>query len=302
MRRSASDVIGDQGELYVGSVMAQMDFPPPVHSGGKTTGIDAIYEIVKRHVNTGLFFAVQVKTGPSHIARETRTEYIIKVQRRHTEYWSTFSLPVLLIWYSPTNQNAFWAHVNPGRGLPYKTRISIPKTAKLVANVKGELCRLVGDFVGDSRPLPMLTLPDPPFARISAVKPAAMRFYKQWKLEGCLSPALGRIQISLRGWRHLVAVRRSQREVVERLELLRAARTILDSLDVYHVCRREKSDTLNGRRARTLYLQTAIIRYSRQRQSVVSVVTEQFEDGPKRFISVYEHQNKRKGVPVLSLY
>jgi hypothetical protein len=79
-------------------------------------------------------------------------------------------------------------------------------------------------------PNPTMRLLAPPsvFTRVSEVKAQAWAFYSIWRREGSLSPRFGKVDITLKGWRHMVRVSRSQAEVCHKLSLLRCAKELIE--------------------------------------------------------------------------
>ncbi len=66
------------------------------------------------------------------------------------------------------------------------------------------------------------------FTKVSQVKPQAWAFYSKWREEGSQSPLFGKVDITLKGWRHVVRVSRSQAEVCHKLSLLRCAKELVE--------------------------------------------------------------------------
>jgi hypothetical protein len=72
----------------------------PVHQE-TDIGIDGFIEFVENEVATGQLIAVQVKSGDSYL-NSKKDEFVLSVSEKHLSYWNDFSIPVVLIFYSPT--------------------------------------------------------------------------------------------------------------------------------------------------------------------------------------------------------
>ena len=64
--------------------------------------------------------------------------------------------------------------------------------------------------------------------RVSDVKKQAWRFYSEWRREGSISPRFGKVEITLKAWRHIASRSRPQSEVCHKLSLLPCARELIN--------------------------------------------------------------------------
>lgn len=91
-------------------------------------GIDAHVERVDDGVPTGKLIALQIKTGPGHF-RETEDAYVYYGRLVHLEYWTSHTLPVVLIAHLPKLRKTLWVAINETTVERTKKnwKVSIPK-------------------------------------------------------------------------------------------------------------------------------------------------------------------------------
>ena len=292
MSRDHRARIAQIGESEVALAVAKMNYVWH-YRGDRHFGIDAIIEIRRHSKNTGLFLPLQVKTGKGHLARETKTHYVIKVKRKHLEYWVSTPAPTILVWYNIEKRKAFWTKIERDSPPKFKTRVEIPKASKFGTHCAGSLFQLARRSYGYERILPAVSAPPELKPAFSAVKTSAREFYLSWRSEGCVSPTFGPVMITLRGWKHLTADGNTQCKMVRKLELLGAAKRILETVPEYHVCRQTPHRRRDMSLTRYFHQQTAVVSYAHRADAIVSVITEQFGGGPVRFYSVFEHEVRR---------
>ncbi|WP_139051675.1 DUF4365 domain-containing protein, partial [Pseudomonas amygdali] len=79
-------------------------------TGTGDVGIDGNIEFVNAEgFATGRIVAVQVKSGPSYFKNPTLTGWKFYPERKHRNYWESFSLPVLLVLHDPDTNKSYWA-------------------------------------------------------------------------------------------------------------------------------------------------------------------------------------------------
>ncbi len=75
-------------------------------------GVDGEIEIVdvqnEKRRGTGRLIAVQIKCGLSFFDEIDGEAYIYRSESKHLEYWSDFSLPVLIVICHPETREAYW--------------------------------------------------------------------------------------------------------------------------------------------------------------------------------------------------
>jgi hypothetical protein len=102
-------------------------------------GIDGEIEIVDeqddKRRGTGRLIAVQIKCGESYFQEGDDDAYVYRGERKHLEYWSDFSLPVLVMLCHPKTREAYWAEFSPGAAtiLDSGWKMRIPKQNRLAA-------------------------------------------------------------------------------------------------------------------------------------------------------------------------
>ena len=78
-------------------------------------GIDAHIEICEEGKPTGRLLAAQIKSGKSWFERRTEEGFVYTGSLRHLDYWTSYSVPVILILYHPEEKRAYWAPVESRR-------------------------------------------------------------------------------------------------------------------------------------------------------------------------------------------
>ncbi|MFD9587603.1 DUF4365 domain-containing protein [Streptomyces sp. NPDC059980] len=84
-------------------------------------GIDAQLEVVRgasmspgtSGKSTGRLLAVQIKSGPSQFAGATDGGWWYPCDAAHVEYWTSHSLPVVVLLVDTGTHSVYWQHVNP---------------------------------------------------------------------------------------------------------------------------------------------------------------------------------------------
>jgi hypothetical protein len=113
----------------------------PVHD----YGIDAHVEIVEKEKATGKIIAIQIKAGMSYFEEESDSAYVFRTDKRHVEYWTGHSLPVIVVLYHPEKDVLFWRSVSEettqstGKGW----KINIPMASILTDDSIHELEKLI---------------------------------------------------------------------------------------------------------------------------------------------------------------
>ena len=75
-------------------------------------GIDAEIEILDADGDaTGRLIALQIKTGPSFLTKQTETGFVFRGKNRHLSYWRRHSLPVVLVLHDPDANLSYWQYV-----------------------------------------------------------------------------------------------------------------------------------------------------------------------------------------------
>ncbi len=105
--------LGDMGKRIVdGIVHDQLGwlFRP---TGPNDLGIDGQIEILRDRRSQGRLIAVQIKCGHSYLKTTVDEGYVYYGDVTHLNYWTSFSLPVLVILCNPDTREAYWAQVCP---------------------------------------------------------------------------------------------------------------------------------------------------------------------------------------------
>jgi hypothetical protein len=284
-----SDPTGRLAEIHVEKMVRRMKYDWRQQTD-KSRGVDGLIEIYRKGVPTGRFIFVQVKSGLGHLRKtKSKTHYSIRVDAKDVEYWRRFNIPVILVWYNIGADRAYWAQIDINSVSQGGWQVRLSKKCVFGLHSAGDLYQLCRTYYGIEDQLPVVQAPTTPKVTVNDVKETAFRFYDEWRKEHFITPAYGRVRISLRGWRHITAAWRTQRHIVGRLELLGAARQIMLTVPTKHKCREIVKER------RVFFMQTAVVQYLHRGNAVVSVITEQYGDAPPTFYSVFEHRTRPKG-------
>ena len=115
-------------------------------------GLDGQIEFKDGERATGIFLGVQVKTGPSYIAKDGYT-FVLKGDKEHFAYWGTCAMPVIGVVVDPVSEIAMWvdltATCSPERTKHGPYAVPIPFTdanAFTIAAVSGPLKVLATNY------------------------------------------------------------------------------------------------------------------------------------------------------------
>jgi hypothetical protein len=111
MQVSRSDVVAREGVHFVGYQTARelgwvfREQPMPEY------GIDAQLELVQAGRTSGNLIAVQIKSGRSYFTRSDEIGFLYYGRLEHLDYWSAYAIPVVIVLYDPSAQEAYWQAV-----------------------------------------------------------------------------------------------------------------------------------------------------------------------------------------------
>ena len=74
-------------------------------------GIDAHIEVCDGNEPTGRIIAAQIKSGDSYFSEENERGWVFRGESRHLNYWTSHSLPVILILCQPESRKAWWVPI-----------------------------------------------------------------------------------------------------------------------------------------------------------------------------------------------
>jgi hypothetical protein len=110
-------------------------------------GIDGYVDLVSESgCVLGKNFAVQIKTGPSHVVKSTDHGFLLHGQLKHLNYFLNSPLPIILVWVDDSVGRAWWVHVKPTAVRMAKAgwTILIPKSNRLDSSARTALAALAG--------------------------------------------------------------------------------------------------------------------------------------------------------------
>ncbi len=100
----------NEGVLFLGSVInTEGSIFHPIHQENDV-GVDGFIEFVSKEKASGRLVAVQIKSGDSYL-NDNEKEFVISVDQRHLEYWESYTLPVILVCYSPRLKVSAWISI-----------------------------------------------------------------------------------------------------------------------------------------------------------------------------------------------
>lgn len=71
-------------------------------------GIDAIVETKDEEYYSGKLIGVQIKSGESYFKEEKDGNIVFRIESKHYKYWSNYSIPVIIVLYSPSLDTCIW--------------------------------------------------------------------------------------------------------------------------------------------------------------------------------------------------
>lgn len=109
-------------------------------------GVDMFVETANEDGRpSGRLLGVQVKSGTSYLVASG--DGVVRPEQRHIEYWSGYSLPIIVVVYDPEAGLAYWQHVRQATIESTGTgqRIVVPKSQTLGASTRTELLAIAAD-------------------------------------------------------------------------------------------------------------------------------------------------------------
>jgi Domain of unknown function (DUF4365) len=275
----------EDGENQVARIIAKLGYLWR-NAKGSDIGLDGFIEVTRSGILSGQIIGVQIKSGRSYLINSRKRKDIAKIVRvKHREiriaaeyisYFKQCAFPVIVVWFDPISENAFWGEVRN------ESVNRFPVTNVLDKFSHRQLLRILDRWHAN---YPTFIDPRMPRLSVRSVKRQALEYYKRCRSDGCVSPVLGPIEFTLRGWRHITSTDKQRAHVIRSLELLGTAREILSKQTQFHVCR-----AINSEHA--LLKLTARIKHPDRADAIVSVIVEKFGRGRHQFLSVYEHSAK----------
>lgn len=95
-------------------------------------GIDAQLEIVDGEVVTGKLIGLQIKSGVSYFSKQAEGGWWFYLDLDDLDYWLKHSLPVLVVLYDESRDQAFWQYVDEKVLVATKQRKGKPAGRKLL--------------------------------------------------------------------------------------------------------------------------------------------------------------------------
>ena len=274
---------GKQGEVWVEQKAGQNGWAF-IRAPDKTRKIDGHLILPDPEHGSSLHVAVQVKTGTEFVQFPKKTAgaaAFFKCERTDVLHWHQLNVPVIIIWildpYNPFTSKNLWADAARASRASGKLKVNI--NSEFGEAAKDTILNIARKHAG--RPLiPQVSSNFLFPQKVKEVKKLAKDFYSAWMRTGSHSPALGHVEVTLKGWRHLVKITQSQRSVIHRLSLVPMAKEVLERASKSHFVRK-----LNDKPTRReFHVVNGICHQEHEANIVIEVVVEVEKRG-KRVIS-----------------
>jgi hypothetical protein len=90
-------------------------------------GIDAIIERYSEETKESKLIALQIKTGSSYFKEHDSFHVFYRISERHYQYWTKYSIPVILILNNPETEEIVFSEIDDSRikktGIDYKLHL-----------------------------------------------------------------------------------------------------------------------------------------------------------------------------------
>jgi hypothetical protein len=245
------------------------------------------------HPIRGILF-VQVKGGesyfkefqkrPDHIGIQLGEKYI----REHRPRWNALPGPAILVYVDTVNfkQNldAWWTDLKDDSSYSTENKqiVLVPKSQRFGPHSKGDMRKLAGPAMQYDEQLRVicLTKEDSSYIHLNQpLKDCARTFYRDWSALSAAertNPTVGEVLITRVGWRHLTRLGRRQERIVQSMQLLGAAKRIIQEVgSIGWLGRMEERQLKNGNiQRRELLGIRAKVKFPFRHESVVQVILE----------------------------
>ncbi len=98
------------GVIFVESIVnAEGSIFHPIHQENDV-GVDGFIEFVSAGEVSGRLVAVQIKAGDSYFNAKEK-KFMVSVDQSHIDYWEAYTLPVIMVCYSPSLNAGVWVSI-----------------------------------------------------------------------------------------------------------------------------------------------------------------------------------------------
>ena len=111
MKFPRTKVIENEGLLHVQAIVNKQGSIFRLNHQESDIGLDGIIEFIIDGKSTGHLVTVQIKSGDSYF-NAPASQFRIQTDKAHIDYWTNFSIPVILIAYSPSLRSAAWISIS----------------------------------------------------------------------------------------------------------------------------------------------------------------------------------------------
>ncbi len=203
----------------------------------KTHKIPSINGLIQLSKSAGHTVALKIIIESSYIQYDNKDERFIYILANEKEIlnWKSTALPVIVVWISE-NHDPLWTNTKFVKLGSRKIKIS-KKTVFGTDKCIKELLNIVNRFSGNPD-IQKLTQHALFPKQVSDIKNVAWQFYAEWRNDGSHSPVFGKVEITLKGWRHITRVSLSQHAIIHKLTLLPCAKELIETATESHFLRR----------------------------------------------------------------
>ncbi len=141
-----NQLLDQQGMSYITHILSKKGCI--INEYKRENGIDAICELrAEPYLSSGLFLAIQLKTGESYFEYKDSDNYYYYADDKHIDYWIKCCMPVIFIMHNPQNNLTLWNKIEKSNLIKTKKgcRITIPCNNQLE---KLEILSLYEAFYG----------------------------------------------------------------------------------------------------------------------------------------------------------
>ena len=216
-----------QAELFIRDRIEKMGF-----RYFATTGLPGIQGVIQLRTRRSGRIAVQVRTDKRVVTDgDRRGSYILlNLDPREIVSWELIGLPVIIVWVKIDNSGsiayALWRNAN--RAHRTSGRIKMPTEARLGSKGTTRSLKKLHAHMWKPNVISLkekLLFPQ----RVSEIRGQAWEYYRQWRLDGAISPVFNEVEITLKAWRHMTRRAISQRAIIHKLSLLPFARELVET-------------------------------------------------------------------------
>lgn len=221
MISSIKDYIFQMGEHYLEIKIREIGGEYIRHSDEQ--GSISRYIQLPDHDSSRRLIAIQLKIGAIHLIRETPNFVRIRLQKKEI----ITDIATIIVWMTDNQPDRYALWQSTTVANPRTKTIKITKRSVFDPRNLPKLLELARNWTG--RPnVPMLKSRPLGLTCVRDVCNAAWKYYSGWRHLGSHSPKFGRVDVTLKAWRHITRVSSPQQEIIHKLSLLPCAKELIE--------------------------------------------------------------------------